>query len=66
MTDEVNVPMAMLGIALLLYVGFFKAAKEWIQARVGGGSGNATPSGPPESKGNPKDTPQPPLGSTIA
>lgn len=59
MTDEIMVPMAILGGALLLYVGFFKAAQEWIQSRVGGKGTTAAKSGPPESLANPKQEPPP-------
>ncbi len=62
MTEEIMVPMAILGGALLLYVGFFTAMREWIQTRVGGKGSAAAASGPPESRANPKT--QPPPGSS--
>lgn len=59
MTDEIMVPMAVLGAALLLYVGFFTAMREWIQTRVGGGTSAESKSGPPESRGDPSEQPPP-------
>ncbi len=50
--DDVMVPMGILGLALLLYVGFFTSAREWIQVRITGGTAPVT-QGPPSSTVNP-------------
>lgn len=60
MTDEIMVPMAILGGALLLYVGFFTAMREWIQTRIKGKSAAVEPQGGlPESRSNPRTQPAP-------
>lgn len=61
--DEITIPIAIIGIALLAYTGFFQAAKEWVQTRVGTAA-NPEQSGPPESTVNPNQTPY--QGNPIA
>ncbi len=60
--DDVMVPMGILGLALLLYVGFFTSAREWIQVRINGGTAPVT-QGPPSSTVNPNLPPYSPPGA---
>ncbi len=63
MTDQVIVPMAMLGAALLLYVGFFTAMREWIQGRISGKKAAAAAGPLDPSKLGPGFTTKPPTES---